>query len=653
MYLAVPLWIVLFGALTATDASRSNIVTGHTHRKGQLSGNRKLVRLADEEKKGFLSIPQDDPDPAGRALRLSYRAPFWEFVPYASKNPLLVNLTMAAPGGILGNQTRLSQGAFVLGQINTSVEIGLQTIAEPISTACTDISSTGMCFETLDSYLPLYQSLDPEYQPAAYKFYDSDKAFARERLTASPAFLTLVKNVAEIPFTQADVTGYNTITGSESLSSLIAQGRVFIVDYYPLYQRGVLEASPNSFLEAPTAIFFLDSPTKNMKWNNLKKKDMVLMPLAIKYNVQQTYVVSPQDPHPDWFLAKAVFNCLDRDVLFVYHFVLHTAMNNIVIAAEKTLASEHPLYMPIQHAAKNDFGIVLSGVAGLLNPDAAFNEFLSLSGSSVAGLSFPYFMEQFDWRLTNLWEDLKARGVSDVPGYLYRDDAGAIFKALRTYSKKYLAGSYRKRGSVRGDPELRDFLAALTNSSNSLAFLQGFPTSAEVRNLKDVSELLAQILWIGGVLHHALNSYTLLEYGLVYPSHPGKILAPLPASTGTLTDDTMLQLYISGAMSGNQASAAKTSASQISTMDIGTPLEFFLGTQGTGFAFFPLLQKTGRLTNIYLSDTEDKRTAKAAIALRQRLRAISKRIYKREAAVTDVPKYTLLDPAILPFNLFI
>jgi hypothetical protein len=641
MYRAVPLWIALFGALTAADASRSNVATGHARKKGQLPGNRKLVQLMDEEKKGFLSIPQDDPDPAGRARRLSYRAPYWEFVPYGTQDPSLANLTMAAPGGILGNATLLSQGAFVLGQVDVSLQFSSQNIAEPMLTACTDINSTGMCLETLDSYLPLYQSLDPEYQPAAYKFYDSDKAFARERLTASPAFLTLVKNVAEIPFTQADVTGYNTITGGEPLSSLVAQGRVFIIDYYPLYQAGVLEASPNSFLEAPTAIFFLDGPNKNSKWNNLKKKDMVLMPLAIKYNVQQTYVVSPQDPNPDWFLAKAVFNSLDRDVMFIYHFVLHTAMNNIAIAAQKTLASEHPLFMPIQHATKDDFGIVLSGVAGLLDTNSAFNAYLSLSGSSVEALSFPFFMELFDWRLTNLRENLKARGVSDVPGFLYRDDAGAIHDALLTYTKKYLADSYRKPGSVQGDPELQAFLGALTNSSNSIAFLKNFPTSSEVRNLKDISELLAQILWIGGVFHHSLNSYTLLEYGLVYPSHPGKILAPLPASVGTLTDDTMLQLYISGAMSGNQ------------TTSIGPPLEFFLGTQGTAFAFFPLLQKTGRLTNIYLSDTEDKRTAKAAIALRQRLRAISKRIYKREAAVTDVPKYTLLDPAILPFNLYI
>lgn len=59
------------------------------------------------------------------------------------------------------------------------------------------------------------------------------------------------------------------------------------------------------------------------------------------------------------------------------------------------------------------------------------------------------------------------------------------------------------------------------------------------------------------------------------------------------------------------------------------------------------------MTNIYLSDTEDLQTAKAAIALRQDLRVISAPILKREAGNNDSPKYLLLDPASLPFNLYI
>lgn len=647
--------------LTARGIPTSSTKSYPTKNKAQARALREtLVTLRDEEKNGFLSIPQDDPDPAGRSLRLSYRAPFWEFTSYGSIDPELANLTMAAPAGFLGDTALASQGATVTGQLGVSVETGTNVLATPIGAACFSINGTGDCLEHLDSYLPLYGALAPEYQPAAYTFYDSDYAFARERITSSPAFITRVNSLGDIPFSQADVTGYDLITGGIPLAKLVAQGRVFIVDFYPLYEKGLLEASPNSFLEAPTAVFFLNGPVK-AKRNGAPKRNArtfkngpILMPLAIKYNVQQNYVVSPKDPHADWFLAKAVFNCLDRDVNAIYHFVLHTAISNVAIAAQKHFASEHPLFQPIQHASAENFGIIFAGVAQLLRTDGSFDTYLSISGSSIKSLLFPYFMQQFDWRLTNLQENLKARGVADIPGFLYRDDGAALYDALYKYANKYLAGSYRKSNSVTNDPELQGFLAALTNSSNSIAYLNGFPSGDDVTSLQDVSALLAQILWITGVGHHALNSFRILNFDLVYPSHPGKILDLLPASKGTLTDDQVQQDYISGAgFSPAQVTSTDHFTPDLTTLSIGNPLSFFIGTQGLAFAFYPLLQKPSRLTNIYLSDTENLKTAKAAIVLRRNLRAISARIIKREAGNNNSPKYLLLDPASLPFNLYI
>lgn len=644
------------GTSTATKRRR-------TSTKTQAQVHQELTILQNENKNGFLSIPQDDPDPAGRARRLSYRAPFWEFQSYASIDPALVGLTMAAPGGLLGGAALSGQGATIAGQLGVSVTKGIEEIVQPLGGACFATSPIGECLEHLDSYLPLYGALAPEYQPAAYKFYDSDYAFARERITSSPAFITRVKTLGDIPFTQDKVTGYDAITGSVSLATLVAQGRVFIVDFYPLYQEGLLEGAHNSFLEAPTAVFFLDGPIKkgSKSTSTWKKpaaaRDPVLMPLAIKYNVQQSYVVSPKDPHSDWFLAKAVFNCLDRDVNAIYHFVLHTAISNVAIAAQKHLASEHPLFQPIQLAAAENFGIIFAGVANLLKPGGSFDTYLSISGASVESLLFPYFMQQFDWRLTNIRANLEARGVADIPGFLYRDDGAALYDALNAYTDKYLASFYKTRGSVRNDVELQGFLAALTNSSDSVAYLNGFPSGADVTSLKEVSALLAQILWITGVEHHALNSFRVLNFDGVYPSHPGKILAPLPSSTGTLSDDEVQQDFISGAgFSAAEATSEDIYTPDMTTLAIDDPLAFFVGTQAFAFAFYPLLQKPGRLTNIYLpakEDLEDVLAPLATISLRQDLRAISARILKREAANDNSPKYLLLDPASLPFNLYI
>lgn len=82
------------------------------------------------------------------------------------------------------------------------------------------------CIKHLNDFVPLYEALAPEYQPAAFKFYDSDYAFARERITSSPVFIKQVKHVNDIPFTQKDVVGYDKITGGTSLTDLVAQKRV-------------------------------------------------------------------------------------------------------------------------------------------------------------------------------------------------------------------------------------------------------------------------------------------------------------------------------------------------------------------------------------------------------------------------------------------
>lgn len=80
-----------------------------------------------------------------------------------------------------------------------------------------------------------------------------------------------------------------------------------MVDFTPYNEMGLLEASPYSVLEVPTAVFFLDDdPTAkkttktSSKKNNKKKSALRLMPLAIKFSVSNQNVYSPMDTHADW-----------------------------------------------------------------------------------------------------------------------------------------------------------------------------------------------------------------------------------------------------------------------------------------------------------------------------------------------------------------
>ena len=225
------------------------------------------------------------------------------------------------------------------------------------------------------------------------------------------------------------------------------------------------------------------------------------------------------------------------------------------------------------------------------------------------------------------------RGVSDIPGFLYRDDSESLYGALFAYSKDFLSSFY-KEGLVQADTELNNFLSVLSNpADDSIAFIKGFPGLSLVTELGDVASILAQVLWVCGVQYHALNSFKRHNFDVVYPTHPGKILAALPATKGSLTDDEVQLKYIAG--------------ENINQFD-----SFYLSQAG-GFSFFPLLQKPDRLTNFHNSNTDSAQTANAAVTLRQKLLAISKEIRERESANDKAPKYLLLDPKMLPHDLYV
>lgn len=174
---------------------------------------------------------------------------------------------------------------------------------------------------------------------------------------------------------------------------------------------------------------------------------------------------------------------------------------------------------------------------------------------------------------------------------------------------------------------------------------------------------------MSGVYHHALNSYKILDYDLCYPAHPGKILAQPPATKGQLTDEQVMQLYISGnsmplsgptAIASAVGNAVITSNKQDSwTPDIsslldliGSPLQYLVKTQILAFAFRPLVQEDARLTNVEFAPADVAPEAKKT--LRADLWELSKTIQAREEKTSqESPKYLLLDPSRLPFYTYI
>ena len=86
-------------------------------------------------------------------------------------------------------------------------------------------------------------------------------------------------------------------------------GQVFMVDF--TVYKDALGAADGAVLEVPIGVFFIDGKTP---------KEGKLMPLAIKFTVNNENVYSPKDERLDWFFAKTVFDTLDTNLGAINHF---------------------------------------------------------------------------------------------------------------------------------------------------------------------------------------------------------------------------------------------------------------------------------------------------------------------------------------------
>jgi hypothetical protein len=467
-------------------------------------------------------------------------------------------------------------------------------------------------FPSFDSFNTVYNALPEERRPTSAPFYDSDVAFAARFLTASPLQLKKVTAVGDIPFDKSTIVGLNEIIAPNTFEGLITSGKMFLVDM----SKFGLEASdhaPNSVIEAPIGLFFVASSNR-------------LMPLAIKFTIQNTLTYSPKDSHADWFLAKAFFNLMDTTTNALVHFIdVHFVLSHICQSVTQSLAPEHPLTPLFTASCTNNDGVIQNGIPALLADGAAFDGLLAVSGHKIRYKLLTAAGSLYDWSKKGLDADLTARGVkTGVPNFDYATDATALQRIISTYVTSYVSSYYRTDARVGSDTELSTMIRKLS-SSDSPVKIKGFPSS--VTSVSSLAEIVTRVIFLAGVQHHALNSYNVQNYYHVYPQNPGKIPF-VPPAKGMITDAVLKDSIL---MFG---------------LPITSFLPFFLGTISLDYIFSPVLQANQRVDSSFCFPTADGKMD-AFIQMRNSLNDLSNTIQaraSRDAAAGLVPPYTALDP---------
>uniref|UniRef100_A0A672LEP3 Arachidonate 5-lipoxygenase n=1 Tax=Sinocyclocheilus grahami TaxID=75366 RepID=A0A672LEP3_SINGR len=255
-------------------------------------------------------------------------------------------------------------------------------------------------------------------------------------------------------------------------------------------------------------------------------KKMSCLPLLYLNQLSQTPgamspIFLPSDNTHIWMLAKMWVKSSD---FHVHQLVTHLLKTHLVsevfeLAMYRQLAAVHPVYkVPVfQHTvmifrfrAKLEIVVSCTSINGAGMGKLIQNAMKTLTYKS---LCFP--------------EDIKARGMEDVPNYYYRDDGMRIWEAIHCFVSAVVKIYYDSDEAVQKDVEIQEFVKdvacfGMNNSDN-------FPKSLTSR--EQLVEYLTAVIFTASAQHAAVNFGQFDWYGWI-PNGPSTMRKPPPQQKG-------------------------------------------------------------------------------------------------------------------------
>lgn len=355
-----------------------------------------------------------------------------------------------------------------------------------------------------------------------------DEEFARQRLDGiNPVLIKLATAIPEhFPVTEDTVKG--VIAPNTTLPQLLAERRLFLQDYEILHG---LEPEFGRFCVAPMCLFWLDDRGR-------------LMPLAIQLGQSPAeaggIIFTPRDDHWTWLMARAFVQSADG----TFHEVVahlcrtHLVMEPFWVAACRTLPAQHPLYALLQPHFTGTIEINHAARTKLLAPGGPIDEAIAIGARgcmTLLGIAY----DRWTFAGAHPETDLRERGLLDktvLPNYHYRDDALALFEAIKAFVREtlgvYYAGDDKGQRdlALQQDTELQAWARELASPEG--ANVKGLPfDNGVLASFDDLAGLVAQLIFNCSVEHAAVNNGQYAQFGWI-PNTPGAMYLPPPQDRG-------------------------------------------------------------------------------------------------------------------------
>ena len=277
----------------------------------------------------------------------------------------------------------------------------------------------------------------------------------------------------------------------ESIEDALREGRLYVCDYK------TLEALPSGgvpapkFMPAPIALFVVRAGNK--------------LPRPVVIQVEQRAgapVFGPRDGWP-WNLAKLAVQVADGNLHeSVAHLGdTHLVVEPFVVATERHLSPDHPLYKLLRPHFEGTIFINNSAHSALIAPGGTVDRLMSGTieasrAAAVAAVTGTPFGERA------LPVALAKRGVNDLPEFPYRDDGMLIWDALNAWVTSYVRLYYANDAAIAEDAELLEWARELGSRFGGRVTGFGIP---RVKTRGALVQSLTTLIFTASAQHAAVN----------------------------------------------------------------------------------------------------------------------------------------------------
>ncbi|KAL1276666.1 hypothetical protein QQF64_036289 [Cirrhinus molitorella] len=390
---------------------------------------------------------------------------------------------------------------FEKNSFKAAVELGLDRI-EGYFESWNDIAD----FETIYDHYNIKDTLLEKVM----QDWNKDEMFGYQFLNScNPVMIRkCMKLPDKFPVTHEMVKG--SLTRGHTLQEELQAGNIYIADYEILK---AVPAASGRYLTAPICLLYK---------NELDQ----MMPIAIQLSQtpgKTSPIFLPSDNECDWMFVKMWVKSSDFNL---HQLVTHLLKTHLVsevfeMAMYRQLSAVHPVYKLLMPHFRFTIAINAAARDKLIGEEGSFSQVSSINGAG-AGTLIKNAMEILTLKSLSFPEDIKARGMEDVPSYYYRDDGMKIWEAINCFVSAVVKIYYDSDEAVQKDVEIQGFVKDVVFGMNNS---DHFPKSLESR--EQLVEYLTVMIFTASAQHAAVNFGQFEWHGWI-PNGPSTMRKPPP-----------------------------------------------------------------------------------------------------------------------------